>query len=144
MRRVVVDASVLAAITFGEADAPEWSTRLDGAGLYAPTLLQYELASVARKKCREFPDRTREFLLALGLTLSPTRGIVWMDPNPVDVVMIANATGLSTYDASYLWLAGFLEADLATRDRKLAATLDPFANTSSGPSCASPGTEFRP
>ena len=50
-----------------------------------------------------------------------------MDPNPVDVAMIANATGLSTYDASYLWLAGFLEADLATRDRKLAATLDPFA-----------------
>jgi predicted nucleic acid-binding protein len=55
-----------------------------------------------------------------------------MDPSPVDVVLIANATGLSTYDASYLWLAGYLEADLATRDRALAAAFDPFAAPGDG------------
>ena len=50
---------------------------------------------------------------------------MWLDPNPVDVVLVATATGLSTYDASYLCLAGMLEADLVTRDRKLSAALDP-------------------
>jgi predicted nucleic acid-binding protein len=129
MRRVVVDASVLAAITFGEPDSEEWSQRLDGCALYAPALLQYELASVARKKCRQRPDLTRQILLATGLTLDRRRGITWMDPNPVDVVLIANATGLSTYDASYLWLAGYLEADLVTRDRALSVALDPLAGT---------------
>ncbi|MCX6544965.1 MAG: type II toxin-antitoxin system VapC family toxin [Acidobacteria bacterium] len=126
MRRVVVDTSVLAAITFGESMAQEWSVRLDGATLYAPTLLQYEMANVARKKCRQRPERTREILTALELTLDPRKGIVWMDPNPMDVVVLANATGLSPYDASYMWLAGFLGADLVTRDRALAAAVDPF------------------
>jgi predicted nucleic acid-binding protein len=127
MRRVVVDASLLAAITFGEPDSEEWGQRLDGCALYAPTLLQYELASVARRKCRQAPGLTRQILLATDLALDRRRGITWMDPNPVDVVLIANATGLSTYDASYLWLAGYLEADLVTRDRTLSAALDPFA-----------------
>ena len=133
MRQVVVDASVLAAVTFAEADAAEWGPRLEGATLFAPTLLRYELANVARKRCREDPGKTRQVLEALERALDPAFGIVWMDPNPMDVVMIANATGLSTFDASYLWLAGFLEADLATRDRKLAATLDPFAGVPHGP-----------
>ena len=42
--RVVVDASVLAAITFGEPDAEAWSRRLDGAAVFAPRLLQYRAA----------------------------------------------------------------------------------------------------
>lgn len=124
MKRVVVDASVMAAITFGEPDSSDWSRRLDGCALYAPTLLQYELANVARRKCRQTPELTRRILAAIDLTLDPRRGMTWMDPNPVDVVLIANATGLSTYDASYLWLAGYLEADLVTRDRALAAAAD--------------------
>jgi predicted nucleic acid-binding protein len=43
-------------------------------------------------------------------------------------VLLSNATGLSSYDASYLWLAGFLEADLVTRDRELAAAHDALAD----------------
>ena len=128
MRRVVVDTSVLAAMTFGEPDAPQWSFRLEGAQLFAPTLLRYELSSVARKKCRQHPGHIRQILLALDLTLDPRRGITWVDPNPVDVVLLSNATGLSSYDASYLWLAGFLEADLVTRDRELAAVHDALAD----------------
>jgi len=126
MRRVVVDTSVLATITFDESSADEWSTRLDGATLYAPTLLQYEMANVARKKCRLHPEQTREILTALELALNPRRGLIWMDPNPTDLVVLSNATGLSPYDASYMWLAGFLGADLVTRDRALAEAVDPF------------------
>ncbi len=126
MKRVVVDASVMAAVTFGEPGADEWSARLDGAALYAPTLLQYELQSVARKKCRRHADRGPAILQALDLALDRSQGITWMDPDALDVVMLANATGLTTYDASYLCLAGMLDADLVTRDEALAAALDPF------------------
>ena len=41
-----------------------------------------------------------------------------------DVVLIAQATGLTAYDASYVWLAGSLGADLVTLDKQLAATAD--------------------
>jgi predicted nucleic acid-binding protein len=128
MRRVVVDASVMAAIAFDEPEAARWSRALDGAALHAPTLLQYELASAARKKCRATPERARELVTALSLALDPRRGITWHDPNPMDVVLVANATGLSLYDASYLWLAGMLGADLVTADRELAQAHDPFGS----------------
>ena len=127
MTRVVVDASVLAAVTFGEPDAAEWSARLDGATVFAPKLLQYELLSVARKKCRQLPRRVPEILTALAAALDPAQGIAWLDPDPADVLLVANATGLTTYDASYLCLAGMLSADLVTADRTLEAALDAFS-----------------
>lgn len=127
MRRVVVDASALAAIAFGEPDADRCGRMLDRAVLHAPSLLQYEMAKVARKKCRESPERSRDIATALSLALGRHHGIVYHDPNPVDVLLLANATGLSPYDASYLWLAGFLGADLITLDRQLAAAHDAFA-----------------
>ena len=39
------------------------------------------------------------------------------------MVLVANATGLTAYDASYLCLAGLLGAERATADTRLAATL---------------------
>jgi predicted nucleic acid-binding protein len=84
------------------------------------------MANVAHKRCRAHPSQTREILEALDRALDPRYGITLMDPNPMDVVVLSNATGLSPYDASYLWLAGFLGADLVTRDRVLAAAVDPF------------------
>ncbi len=35
------------------------------------------------------------------------------------VVNLADETGLTTYDASYLWLARRLKGDLITRDSKM-------------------------
>jgi predicted nucleic acid-binding protein len=127
MRRVVIDASVLAAITFGEPDADRCGRMLDGAQLHAPSLLQYEMANAARKKCRDAPRKSSDLATALSLALDPRRGIRYYDPNPVDVLLLANATGLSPYDASYLWLAGFLGADLITLDKQLAAAHDAMA-----------------
>ena len=129
MRRVVVDASVLAAIVFNEPEAAQWVLRLEGAALFAPTLLQYELQSVAGKKCRHARGDSPRLVRALALALDPRAGITWMDPDPADVVLLANATGLSTYDASYLCLAGVLDADLVTGDEALGAALDPFADS---------------
>ena len=125
MTPVVVDASVLAAVCFAEPDADAWALRLDGAALYAPRLLRYELQSVARKKCTAHPEQARQVIGALALALDERQGITWIDPDPVDVVLLAKATGLTTYDATYLCLAGMLEADLVTRDAALAAALNP-------------------
>ncbi len=122
---VVVDASALAAVCFVEPDADTWARRLDGAALHAPRLLQYELFSVALKKCKARPEQARRVLEALTLALDERQGITWIDPDPVDVVLLARATGLTTYDATYLCLAGMLEADLVTRDAALAAMVDP-------------------
>lgn len=127
MTRVVVDASVLAAVCFGEPDADAWTLRLEGAALAAPTLLRHELQSVARKKCKAHPDQASMVLRALALVLDDRQGIRWIDPDPVDVVLLAAATGLTTYDATYLCLAGMLEADLLTRDRVLSSALEPDA-----------------
>jgi predicted nucleic acid-binding protein len=132
MKRVVVDTSVLAALTFGEPGSEQWAAQLDGCALFAPTLLSYELASVARKKCLQRPELARQIVRALDLALDPHRGLTFMDPNPVDVVVLANATGLTAYDASFLWLAGFLEAELVTRDHQLAEAVEPLASLAAG------------
>jgi predicted nucleic acid-binding protein len=121
--RVVADASALAAVVFNEPDADAWSRRLDGTALFAPRLLQYELQSVARKKCRQSPALAPAIVTALALALDPARGIAWLDPDPADVVLLAHATGLTAYDASYLCAAAMAEADLLTADRELSAAL---------------------
>jgi predicted nucleic acid-binding protein len=38
-----------------------------------------------------------------------------------DTLRLAEAFGLSSYDAAYLWLAQTLSADLVTLDRRLQA-----------------------
>ena len=38
-----------------------------------------------------------------------------------DVVSLADETGLTVYDACYLWLARLLKCELLTFDKKLAA-----------------------
>ena len=127
MKRIVVDASAFAAVIFGEDGGQAAAPAIERGLLYAPTLLRYELQRVAHKKCRLEPSRTRAVLEALERAVDPRSGIRWMDPNPIDVVLLASATGLSPYDASYLWLAGFLGADLVTLDKQLAAAHDAMA-----------------
>ncbi len=46
--------------------------------------------------------------------------INWREVNHTDAALMAIETGLSVYDASYLWLAGSLAADLVTLDERLA------------------------
>lgn len=126
MKRVVVDCSVLAAIVFGEPAGAAWSRRLDGSAVFAPRLLQYELQSVAWKKCRQHPIRASAIVQALSLALDPAQAITWRDPAPGDVVLLAQATGLTAYDASYLCLAAMIGADLMTADDALASALEPY------------------
>jgi predicted nucleic acid-binding protein len=79
------------------------------------------MANIAWKKIRRQPAEGVAILVQLRSALDSTRGIQWMDVNLTDVVLIAKATGLTPYDASYLWLAASLGADLLTLDKRLIA-----------------------
>jgi predicted nucleic acid-binding protein len=120
VNRVVVDASALAAIAFDEPAGDAVARQLDGATVFAPTLLKFEMANTAWKKVRRQRADAERILRALALCVSPRGGIIWREVDLGDVVQIADATGLSAYDASYLWLAGSLGADLVTLDTRLA------------------------
>jgi predicted nucleic acid-binding protein len=125
VRAVVVDASALAALVFNEPGAEEVAGRLEGCRLHAPPLLKFELANVAWKKARRHPELAGRIARALRAALDRESWISWMDVDHAETLLIAHATGLTAYDASYLWLAGFLGADLVTLDACLAAALEP-------------------
>lgn len=114
----VVDASALAALLFGEPEAESVAERLRNARLVAPPLLGFELANVCLIKMRRHPGQRNALLAAFGL-----RGRLGLEEVAVDhagAVAVAEATGLTAYDASYLWLARELGAELVTLDRQLA------------------------
>ena len=113
----IVDASVLAAVVFNEPRFAEAVSLLEGAELHAPTLLAYELTSVARKKVLLYPQLARE--IGSGLADALRAEINWNEVDHRRVMDLALATGLTTYDASYLYLALSMNASIATFDEAL-------------------------
>ncbi len=115
----VIDASALAAVAFAEPGADAVIDEIDGHRLHAPTLIVFELMSVAWKRSKKHPAATPLFLEALeavnGLDLR-FRGI-----DQEEVVRLGLATGLTAYDATYLWLSRVLGMPLVTLDKKLGA-----------------------
>ncbi|MGH6840082.1 MAG: type II toxin-antitoxin system VapC family toxin [Methylocella sp.] len=114
----VVDASAIAALMFGEPEAGEAAAHLRGAALVAPALLPFEIASVCVKKLARHPEQ-RELLLAAS-RLYKRLEIAQHEVDLRGVVELAQQSGLSAYDASYLWLARHLRAELVTLDARLA------------------------
>jgi predicted nucleic acid-binding protein len=115
----VVDASALAALLFAEPEAEDIAKRLEGARLAAPSLLDFELANVCLTKMRREPSK-RDVLRA-AFRLAERLQVETVSVNHAAIVDLAEATGLTAYDASYLWLSRTLDAELVTLDRKLAA-----------------------
>ena len=115
----VIDASVLGALIFREPRMDEAASLIRGADLYAPTLLAYELTRIALKKALHYQE-ARDFLeraLEVGLGMD----IQWVEVPHVATLRLALATGLTTYDASYLYVADTLNATLVTFDQQLHA-----------------------
>ena len=117
---MVVDASALAAVIFQEPGFERILEDLGSGSVVAPPLLKFELINIAWKKARRHPADAAAIFAALGVGLSGRWEIGWEDVEAVDVALVAHATGLTAYDASYLWLAGVLGADLVTLDARLA------------------------
>jgi predicted nucleic acid-binding protein len=113
----VVDASALAALLFGEPEAAAVAARLEGSNLFAPTLLDYEIASVCLKKLRRDPQRRDAMLTAFALYARMAIEVFEIDH--ADALRLAEVVGLTIYDAAYLWLARKLSAELVTLDKRL-------------------------
>ena len=121
----VVDASVAAAIAFGEPNAELALELVSDVNLFAPTLLHYELCNVARKKAARSPGQlssiTQGLIGALDMDVEP------ITPSHAETLRLALETGLSTYDASYLFVSLMLDAPLVTFDNRLQQAHDALA-----------------
>ncbi|HTS93868.1 MAG TPA: type II toxin-antitoxin system VapC family toxin [Stellaceae bacterium] len=117
----VVDASALAALLFAEPEAETIAERLEGARLVAPSLLGFELANVCLTKIRRQPSQREALRTAFRFADRLRVETVAVDHTAS--LDLAEATGLTAYDASYLWLARALGAELVTLDRKLTAAV---------------------
>jgi predicted nucleic acid-binding protein len=115
----VIDASAVAAMVFGEPEARAIALLVNDSPLLAPALLDFELANVCWKKCRRMPE-SRPLILA-AYTLRHAVAIELAAVDHDETLILALQTGLSVYDASYLWLSRKLEAELVTLDARLAA-----------------------
>ena len=113
----VVDASAVAAILFGEPAGEAVAERIGEARLVAPTLIAFELANVCLVKCRRYPDQ-RDKLLAASALRDRLR-VEEVAVDPAEALALAERTGLTVYDATYLWLARKLGAPLITLDEAL-------------------------
>ena len=120
----VIDASALAAAIFAEASAEEVMVRVEDCELVAPTLLDFELVNICISKMRRAPA-AREVLLAQYATRRAIK-VQTMDVDHTAVLALAQRTGLTGYDASYLHLARTLEVELVTLDRQLAEAAEKF------------------
>ncbi len=117
MRVKVVDASALGALLFGEPKAEEVARALGDAPLAAPALLWFEAASICLKKVNAHENKTEDLLSAFNMMDQlPIQGV---EVEHQEVVRLAMELDLTTYDASYLWLALRLNGELVTLDEKM-------------------------
>ena len=114
---LIVDASALGALIFGEPQAGEIAERLSEGIMVAPALIWFELASICLKKIKAHPKLEVQLLQAFQLAGNLDIKIVEVDHS--EVVQLARRSGLTTYDANYLWLARMLNGRLVTLDELL-------------------------
>ncbi len=113
----VVDASAMVAVLFDEPTANTVAERIRGCVLISSALLDFEIANTCLSKIRREPYR-RDDLLAAYAARRQIK-IETMDVDHDAVLALAQQTGLTGYDASYLYLARTLEVELVTLDRQL-------------------------
>lgn len=124
MPAVVIDASALAAVLFNEPAGLDVAQQAQGASLLAPHLMKYEIANVAAIKVKRGIIAAAQAQAVLELFENTL--IEYSDINARDVAALAVQTGLTGYDAAYLWLAQTTGAKVLTLDgdlRKAAAGL---------------------
>jgi len=116
----IVDASAMAAVVFKEPEGADVAERLRSHFLVAPRLMAYELANTAVMKTKAHPNSAGWIMKALTRALADDVAITWSDVEYEEVADLAIQTGLTAYDASYLWLAEHMHAELVTLDTPLA------------------------
>ena len=105
------------ALVFGEPAAAAIAARLGKSPLTAPALIRYEVANVCLKKIKAHPSLEGKLLEAFELGSRIAMQLT--DVDHYEAIQLAQSAGLSAYDASYLWLAQRLKAELVTLDNKM-------------------------
>jgi len=113
----VADASAILSIIFKEPERAEIARRLEGARLVAPALLWFEIANSCVAKMRRHPEMRAGIFDAFLLQTELAVETAHVDHTAT--LLLAERTGLTGYDASYLWLAQELDAELVSLDRPL-------------------------
>lgn len=113
----VVDASALGALVFGEPEAETVAKQLSRSALVAPQLLWFELASIAFKKTVKHAGLEGQIREAFRMASRLAIEILSVDH--LEVIDLAAQARLTTYDASYLWLARKTGGELVTLDKRL-------------------------
>lgn len=113
----VVDASALGALVFGEPGAEIVAKQLSRSTLAAPQLLWFELASIAFKKAAKHPGLVEQIREAFRMAGRLAIEILSVDH--LEIINLAAQARLTTYDASYLWLARKTGGELVTLDKRL-------------------------
>jgi predicted nucleic acid-binding protein len=114
----VVDASALVALVCGEPAAETVVNQMSACNLVAPALLDFEVANTCASKIRRQPARRADLLAAYKIREQIK--IETMEVDHAAVLVLAQRTGLTGYDASYLLLSRTLGVELVTLDRQLA------------------------
>jgi predicted nucleic acid-binding protein len=82
------------------------------------------LASICLKKIKAHPSQRTLILKAFNLAERLTIDIV--EVNHSGVITLAKETGITTYDASYVWLAKQLKGELVTLDTKMLRVVNHY------------------
>lgn len=116
---IVLDSSALVALLAPEDDINRLRTRIHGEALHAPTLLDYEVVSAARRMTFDgrLSDTTADVLLE-DLVDVPIRR--WPASRGLRRRALELRHTHTAYDAAYVALAEALECPLVTRDARLA------------------------
>ena len=122
MSRIVVDASAVAAIIFGEPESAAAQEMIGDRAIVAPHLLCYEIANVALVKMRRHADRRAAIAAAFDGFL--TEAIAYEEIDIAATAAVGFRRELTFYDACYVWLALARGLPLATFDRKMAAAFE--------------------
>lgn len=125
--KVVVDASALGAVLFGEPEASQVAEQLGDSALVAPTLFSYEIANICWKKLRRHPEK-RAALLE-GYSLLGRMEIEEVEVSVPEALLLADRENLTVYDASYLWLSRKLGVKLVTLDGDLNTAAEASSET---------------
>ena len=114
---ITIDASALASVIFNEPRSDVVWQAVQDHPLVVPALLLYELANVAVRKAKIFPGQHH---VSGIVSLIDNLLIDYVTVPFADTVTLALETGLSSYDAAYLWVSLGLDIPLATLDVKLS------------------------
>ncbi|MEJ0020568.1 MAG: type II toxin-antitoxin system VapC family toxin [Acetobacteraceae bacterium] len=114
----IVDASAIGAVLLVEPDANWINDCTEGMELVAPAILPFEIGNLCWKRLRRVPADAPA-VMAIWSAWVASMPVTLVQPQPLATLQLAQETGLTYYDASYVRAAQEHDAALISLDAKL-------------------------